>query len=646
MNSQEKVLSVAEKMYAEIEVERQKVRKNALLTGITLIGLVAGVYFQLTDAQLIYQIVAFTVAYLAGGIPATIGSFEALREKSLNIDFLMVLAALAAAGVGEVRDGAILLFLFSLASTLEAYAMGNTKRAVASLMKLRPDEANVLNQDGSTTRAAVELLAVGQRVIVRPGERVPVDGAIEEGEGAVDQASVTGESVPVDKVVGDVVFAGTVNQNAVLTVRVTKTSGQSTIARMIELVSEAQEKRSPSEQFGDWFGERYTYAVLFGSIAALGIFLFLGLPTDLALYKAATLLVVASPCAIVISVPAAVLSAIASAARTGVLFKGGAPLEEFGQVTTMAFDKTGTLTHGKMTVTDIVALSTQSKEQVLEIAAALEAYSEHPIAASIREYAYEQKTNIKRADNATAIPGKGIIASVDGTHYLVGNRRLISERSVPLHPDDEAALQALEDAGKTSVMVATDGELIGIIAVADTIRDSAKEMFATLRKQGVKHFAVLTGDSERVAHAIGLKLGLSLDEVHHDLLPEDKVRIVQELHKNGKVAFVGDGVNDAAALATAHVGVAMGVGGSDVALEAADVALLSDDLTRLAQTHLLSKRANSIIRQNLYFAVGIMSLMIIITIFGNLPLPLGVLGHEGGTLLVVSNGLRLLFQKA
>ena len=354
----------------------------------------------------------------------------------------------------------------------------------------------------------------------------------------------------------------------------------------------------------------------------------------------------ASPCAIVISVPAAVLSAIASAARTGVLFKGGAPLEEFGQVTTMAFDKTGTLTHGKMTVTDIVALSTQSKEQVLEIAAALEAYSEHPIAASIREYAYEQKTNIKKADKATAIPGKGIIASVDGTHYLVGNRRLISERSVPLHPDDEAALQTLEDAGKTSVMVATDGELIGIIAVADTIRDSAKEMFATLRKQGVQHFAVLTGDSERVAHAIGLKLGLSLDEVHHDLLPEDKVRIVQELHKNGKVAFVGDGVNDAAALATAHVGVAMGVGGSDVALEAADVALLSDDLTRLAQTHLLSKRANFIIKQNLYFAVGIMSLMIIITIFGNLPLPLGVLGHEGGTLLVVSNGLRLLFQKA
>lgn len=644
MNTEEKVLSVAEKMYAEIEEERQEVRQKALLTAVTLVGLAVGVYLQFTDAPLVYQIIAFSLAYLAGGIPATIGSFEALREKSLNIDFLMVLAALAAAGVGEVRDGAILLFLFSLASTLEGFAMGNTKRAVASLMKLRPDEANLLNADGSTVRIAVEELVVDQQVIVRPGERMPVDGLIESGEGAVDQASVTGESVPVDKVVGDLVFAGTVNQNAVLTIRVTKTSGQSTIARMIQLVSEAQEKRSPSEQFGDWFGERYTYAVLFGSIGALGIFILVGLPTHLALYKAATLLVVASPCAIVISVPAAVLSAIASAARTGVLFKGGAALEEFGQVTTMAFDKTGTLTHGKMTVTDIVTLSSQSKEQVLEIAAALEAYSEHPIAASIRQYAYDQKSNIKKADGATALPGKGIIASVDGTHYLVGNRRLISERSVPLNLDDETALQALENEGKTSVMIATDTELIGIIAVADTIRDSAKEMFTTLRKQGVKNFAVLTGDSELVAHAIGLKLGLSLQEVHHDLLPEDKVKLIEELHKNGKVAFVGDGVNDAAALATAHVGVAMGVGGSDVALEAADVALLSDDLTRLAQTHLLSKQANTIIRQNLYFAVGIMSVMVVVTIFGSLPLPLGVLGHEGGTLLVVGNGLRLLFK--
>jgi heavy metal translocating P-type ATPase len=368
------------------------------------------------------------------------------------------------------------------------------------------------------------------------------------------------------------------------------------------------------------------------------------MPTDLALYKAATLLVVASPCAIVISVPAAVLSAIAAAARTGVLFKGGGALEEFGGVDIVAFDKTGTLTHGKMTVTDVVCLANVEERRVLEIAAALEAFSEHPIAASIRQYAAEQKISILETIGATAIPGKGIVATIDGVQYMVGNRKIIAESNIVLGKDDEEALGALEDQGKTSVMVATKGELIGIVAVADTVRDSAIEMFATLRRQGVRRFVVLTGDSERVAHAIGLKLGLSLDEVEHDLLPEDKVTLIEALSKHGKVAFVGDGVNDAAALATANVGIAMGVGGSDVALEAADVALLSDDLTRLSHAHKLSKQANAIIRQNLYFAVGIMAIMVVTTVFWYLPLPLGVIGHEGGTLLVVANGLRLLFK--
>jgi heavy metal translocating P-type ATPase len=413
---------------------------------------------------------------------------------------------------------------------------------------------------------------------------------------------------------------------------------------MIEMVTQAQEKRSPSERFSEWFGEKYTYAVLFGSITALIVFLLLDFPTDLALYKAATLLVVASPCAIVISVPAAVLSAIAAAARTGVLFKGGGALEEFGGVDIVAFDKTGTLTNGKMTVTDVVCLSNVEERRVLEIAAALEAFSEHPIAASIRQYAKEQKISILETVGAMAIPGKGIVATIDGQQYMVGNRKIIAENQIILGQDDEEALGALEDQGKTSVMVATKGELIGIVAVADTVRDSAIEMFVTLRKQGVKRFVVLTGDSERVAHAIGLKLGLSLDEVEHDLLPEDKVNLIEALRKHGKVAFVGDGVNDAAALATANVGIAMGVGGSDVALEAADVALLSDDLTRISHAHKLSKQANTIIRQNLYFAVGIMAVMVVTTVFWYLPLPLGVIGHEGGTLLVVANGLRLLFK--
>lgn len=636
--------TIAEKMFAEIEEERLEVRRNAILTGITLLGLLLGVFFQLTDASTVYVLVAFVVAYLAGGVPATISSFETLKEKSLDINVLMILAALAAAGVGEVRDGAILLFLFSLASTLEGYAMGSTKRAVAALMQLRPDEANLLNEDGSTTRVEVEQLSIGQKVIVRPGERLPVDGIIESGVGAIDQSSVTGESMPSDKEPGDEVFASTVNQNAVLTVVVTKTAEQSTIARMIDLVTEAQEKRSPSERFSEWFGERYTYVVLFGSITALIVFLLIGIDTHEALYKAATLLVVASPCAIVISVPAAVLSAIAAAARTGVLFKGGAALEEFGSATMIAFDKTGTLTHGKMEVTDVVTLSDKSADKVLEIAAALETHSEHPIAASIRKYAVSKGLPVADAVGATAIPGKGITATLGGTTYFAGNRALMSEYNVPFLEDDVQTLQKLEDEGKTSVLIASKTEILGIIAVADTIRETAVEALATLRKQGVKEFMMLTGDASRVAQAIGRQLGLKPEEIHADLLPEDKVKLVQQLREKGTVAFIGDGVNDAAALATAQVGVAMGVGGSDVALEAADVALLSDDLNRLSHTHKLSKQANTIIKQNLYFAVGIMAVMVVVTIFGNLPLPLGVIGHEGGTLLVVSNGLRLLFK--
>ncbi|MBP9843167.1 MAG: cadmium-translocating P-type ATPase [Candidatus Pacebacteria bacterium] len=638
-------LSIAEKIYKEIEEERREVKQNAILTLVTLIGLLVGTYFQLSDTSALYVAIAFVIAYMAGGIPAAKGAFESLFEKKLDIDLLMVLAALAAAGVGEARDGAILLFLFSLAGTLEGYAMGNTKRAVASLMKLRPDEANVLNFDGTTTRVMVEALSIGQKVIVRPGERLPVDGVIAEGAGAIDQSSVTGESVPVDKELGDTVFAGTVNQNAVLTVEVTKTAEQSTIARMIQLVTEAQEKRSPSEQFSDWFGERYTYIVLFGSIASLGIFLLFGLPTDEALYKAATLLVVASPCAIVISVPAAILSAIASAARSGALFKGGAAIEQFGSVDIVAFDKTGTLTHGKMQVTEIVSVSSLSATEVLALATSLETHSEHPVAASIRNYAIEAEVQVKEANNISALIGRGITATIANRSFWAGNRTLMKERGISLDSEAEATIGALESAGMTTVLVGDNTSVLGAIAVADTIRASAQISLEALRKQGVKKFVMLTGDTEAVAKNIAAQVGIAPENVFAGLLPEQKVQIIEELRTQGTVAFIGDGVNDAAALATSHVGVAMGVGGSDVALEAADVALLSDDLTKLAKSHQLSRSTNTIIRQNLFFAVGIMGIMVVTTIFYHLPLPLGVIGHEGGTLIVVANGLRLLFKK-
>ncbi len=628
----------------EIATERKELRVQIILTALTGIGLVGAVItgFMEAEAWVVYGL--YALAYVAGGAPAAREAIASLLQKELNIDLLMVLAALAAAGVGEVRDGAILLFLFSLAGTLEHYAMGNTKRSVAALMDLRPDEANRLLASGETERVAVEALAVGERVLVRPGERMPIDGEVVMGAGAVNQAPITGESVPVDKVPGDKVFAGSVNVNALLTVEVTAPAARSTLARMIELVMEAEEKKSPSERFSDWFGQRYTFIVLFGSIAALGAFLLVGIETSEALYKAATLLVVASPCAIVISVPAAVLSAIAAAARQGVLFKGGAALEDFGTATTIAFDKTGTLTVGTLSVAQVEPL-TRDESEFLSIVATLEAQSDHPLARSIVAYATERGVRQLSATDQAAIVGQGVVASIGGVRYWAGNAALAESQAAIMTATVTALLTEAETQGQTPIIVGSGEEVIGVVTLADTVRPEAVEAIQALKDAGVRELVMLTGDTPRVASAIGARLGLAPTQIKGGLMPADKVAAVETFAREGNVVFVGDGVNDAAALATARVGIAMGVAGTDAALEAADVALLSDDLRKLVYTYKLSRQANRIIRQNLYFACSIMAVMVVYTIFGDMPLPLGVIGHEGGTLLVVANGLRLLFMR-
>lgn len=634
----------AEVLMEELEEERKSLRVNIILTALTLVGLVVGVYFQLTGANSLFVALAFLVAFLAGGIPAAKGAFENLLEKKLDIDLLMVLAALAAAAVGEARDGAILLFLFSLAGTLEEYAMGNTKRAVVALMKLRPDEANLEGADGQITRVAVESLEVGQTVVVKPGEKIPVDGIILSGSSAIDQSSMTGESVPVDKEVGEDVFAGTVNGQGVLKVQVAKLASHSTLAQMITLVTEAQSKRSPSERFSDWFGERYTILVLVGSSAALIGFILFGIPYSEAFYKAATLLVVASPCAIVISVPAAILSALAASARRGMLFKGGAALETFAGIDIVAFDKTGTLTEGKMQVKKVVPIGV-SEHQLMQLAASLESHSEHPLAKSILTHAATFGIYPTATSAVEAVPGKGIVATIDGHKYFAGNRKMLAESGIAIDHKTEEALAALEQEGRTAIIIGSES-VLGVIGIADTIRASAKETIAKLRKTGVKRIVMLTGDHTTVAHAVGREIGILPEDIYAELMPTDKVAMVEKLRADGKVSFVGDGVNDAAALATSHVGVAMGTAGSDVALEAADVALLSDDLGALMRARTLSIQANRIIKQNLTFALGILVVMVLLTIFTDkLSLPLGVIGHEGGTLLVVLNGLRMLWQK-
>lgn len=614
-------------------------RPGLILSGLTVIGLVIAVAAPLLG-QPEAALLGICLTFAAGGIPALAEALDALIEdRVLDIDLLMVLAAVAAAAVGAALEGAVLLTLFSVSGTLEHLAMGKARRAVEALMALRPETALRLAADGSVAEVAVAGLLRGDRVIVRPGARMPVDGVIRDGQAGIDEATVTGESVPVTKGPGAPVFEATVNLNGVLTVEVTRPASESTVARMIQLVTQAQAAKAPSERFSAWFGQRYTVAVLAGSLLCWAVLLGLGWAPQDALYRAATLLVAASPCAIVISVPAAILSALSASARGGVLFKGGAALENLAAVRSFAFDKTGTLTTGRAEVTGLVALS-GDEAAFLSLLAGIEAQSEHHIAAAIRRMAEAQGITPVEVTGITAIPSEGITGTDAAGAIWAGNPRLAARMGADL---SHAAMAGMTESSQTVIWLGRGAEVLGAVAVADQPRATSGAAIAALRAQGVDTIALMTGDRRAVALRIGRDLGLRDDEIHADLLPEDKVALVARLRERGKVAFVGDGVNDAAALASADVGIAMGAAGSDVALQAADVALMSDDMGRLAEAQRLARRTAAVIRQNLIFAMGAMAVLVVSTFAFDLPLPLAVVGHEGGTVLVVLNGLRLLF---
>lgn len=481
-------------------------------------------------------------------------------------------------------------------------------------------------------------LVPGDVVVLRPGARVPVDGVIASGAGSIDESTITGESMPVHKGPGDPVFEATVNLAAVIDMTVTRPSGESTVARMIALVTEAQAAKAPSERFSAWFGQRYTMAVLAGSVLALGAFLALGWGWDAALYRAATLLVAVSPCAVVISVPAAILSALGAAARGGVLFKGGAALETLAEVRAFAFDKTGTLTTGRAEVTGIWSPDGDD-DRFLALLAGLEAQSEHPIAAAIRAEADRRDLIPAGVADVTSTPSEGIEGRDAEGPLWAGNARIAHRMGAQRQ---DPVLAALTEDANTVIYAGRGPQLLGVVTVADRPRDSSRVGLQALRAAGVAERAMMTGDRQAVALRIGRELGLEPHEIHADLLPGDKVRLIGGMAERGRVAFVGDGVNDAAALARADVGFAMGAAGSEVALQAADVAFLSEDMTRLAEAHRLARRTARIVRQNLTFAIGAMLVLVIGGLFFDLPLPLAVIGHEGGTLLVVLNGLRLL----
>ena len=614
---------------------------DVALTVLTVLGLAVALIdrFWLPLPMLVVQ-AGLGLAFLAGGVPAAMVALKELFGRGrLDIDLLMVIAALAAAGVGAALEGAVLLALFSISGTLEHRAMGRARRAVEALMALRPDRALRLGPDGAVEEVAVEVLAVGDLLVLRPGARVPVDGRVVEGDGAVDESTITGEAEPVTKVAGDLLHEATVNLNGVITMAVLRSLGDSTVARMIRLVTEAQGMKAPSERFSEWFGARYTVLVLAGSVAVFAVLLGLGWSLQDAVYRAATVLGAASPCAVVISVPAAILSALSSAARGGVLFKGGAALEMLAEVRAFAFDKTGTLTTGQAEVTQLVALDGASEDEVLALLAGIEAQSEHHIAGAVLRYARARAVTPVLVGGVQAWPSEGISGADAEGPVWAGNARMV-ERMAANGAHD--GLAGLHGGTQTVVHLGRGARLLGAVTVADAPRHSAAAGIAALRAAGVAEIVMMTGDRRAVALRIGEEIGFKPAEVHAGLLPGDKVKLVDDLAGRGRVAFVGDGVNDAGALARADVGIAMGAAGSEVALQAAEVALLSEDMGRLALAHALARRTARIIRQNLTFAIGAMVVLVVGGLFFDLPLPLAVVGHEGGTLLVVLNGLRLL----
>lgn len=625
-------------------------RRNTGLiwAGTTLLFLLLGVAAQNWRPPLVpgfpqFYIIFFVVAYIAGGHDALREAVRDLRHGALNVDFLMIASALGAASIGLWAEGATLLFLFSLSGALEEYAMDRTRNAIEALTALRPTEATV-RMGGHERRMPVDAVRIGDIVVVRPGEQVAVDGVVVRGQTSVNQAAITGESIPVNKALDDEVFAGTINQEGAIDVRTTKEAKDSTLAKVIQLVAVAQSERAPTQRMIDRFANPYAIGVVIAvSLVMIVGTVVLHYPFYPVFYRAMTLLVVASPCALVISTPASVLSAIAAGARNGVLFKGGVHLENAATIETIAFDKTGTLTTGRPEVTDVVVLDHIEEGEMLRLVASAERRSEHPIAHAIVRAAHERGMVLSEPAHFMSVPGQGVRATVDGFHLAIGNERLHRNdgREPDLMPENLRALQA---DGKTTVFVYEGGHLAGAVAVADGLRDNAVAAVQSLRDIGVKNIVMLTGDHYQVAQRIASLAGV--DQLHADLLPTDKVRVVREyLDKGFKTAMVGDGVNDAPAMAVSTVGIAMGAAGTDVALETADIVLMSDDLSKLELAMRLARRSKRIIAQNMAIALGVMSILIIATLTIGIPLPLGVVGHEGSTLVVVLNGLRLLRTK-
>ena len=585
-------------------------------------------------------IALFVVALLAGVGVTIRKAWSAVRVGSLDINVLMTIAAAGAAILGQWSEAATVVFLFAVAQTLEARTLERARSAIRALMDLTPADALVVGEAGER-RVGVDDIGIGARIVVRPGEKIPLDGDVVAGRTEVNQAPVTGESLPVEKAPGDGVFAGTINGRGAIEVRVTRLRRDTTLARIIHLVERAQAQRAPAQALVERFARIYTPAVILLALAVAVVPpLVWHLPWHAWIYRALVLLVVSCPCALVISTPVSVVAALAGAARKGVLIKGGAHLERISRVRCVAFDKTGTLTRGRPEVVDVVALNGERASAVVGLAASVEQRSTHPIAQAIVDHAAASNIQSAAADGVVSLSGRGTEGSVGGRRILLGNHRLFEERQLCSPPLHERVAE-MNATGRTAVLVAHDEQPIGIIAVADRSRETGVAAIAMLRRQGIESIAMLTGDGRATAKAIADELGV--DEVRAELLPEDKVAAIKELKaKYGAVAMVGDGINDAPALALADVGIAMGAAGSDAALETADVALMSDDLLRIPYTFRLAGATVRNIKANLAISVVMKAAFVVAAVAGVATLWMAVLADTGASVIVIANALRLL----
>jgi len=628
----------------------------SLLSGIFWItGLLF--YYLNIGPTFIYKF-TFGIGILLGGYFTFIEASKAILKGKFEIDFLMLFAAIGAIILGKWGDAGLLLFLFSLGHALEHYAMDRARKSISALTELVSHTALVYRND-TLEEINIKELKIGDTIIVKPNSKIPADGIVSKGQSHVDQSPITGESIPVAKYAiqknllsknfsliptEQKVFAGTINGSGVLEVNVKKLSTDSTLARLINLVKEAETQKSPTQHLADNFEKYYVPAVLFIVVVLLFAFLVIDESFSKSFYRAMSVLIAASPCALAISTPSAVLAAIARAARQGVLIKGGKPLEDLGNVNAIAFDKTGTLTEGKPKLTHVIPFKNQSKEDLLVAAIAVESLSDHPLAMAIVEGAKKQiqNQNIPLAEHLEALTARGVRAIINDKAVHIGNRRLFEELTHALVPKEiDDVMNKIEQEGNTAMIIHMNHKYLGVIGVMDVAREEAKSTIKNLKQIGIKKILILTGDNQKVADAIGTQIGIS--DPKGNLLPEDKVKSIDILsHENWNVAMVGDGVNDAPAMARSSVGIAMGAAGSDVALETADVALMADKLENLPFAIGLSRKAKRIIRQNLIISLGMVLILVPLTLFGIAAIGPAVIAHEGSTLIVVLNALRLL----